>query len=327
MQTRNFLLAAALLTAVPAAGIPLAQTTPAAPAVTTDVGAGVLLRYKFTPGQSRVYKFSMDSDGTLMGGPGGQGFPIKQHMEAVMRQTVKDVRASDGAATIQVGYDSMTMTMNGQPLPPQSAAAVKQIGTIVMTPAGKVLSFTGANGASAGPFGNMNSMFQNMNSSTFPDGPVKAADKWDSKVDMAALGMKMTASNTVASADAGAAHYTTVLNGTFDTAAVPPSKDAPVLPLTLAGTISGTSDQTFDVSAGAVKSQTGTASLDLTMNPKQGQGAGAAPAMGPMKMKMKITTHLDLMPDAPKPTALLPRPSSPTRVSSYPGQFILGRIF
>lgn len=311
MQTRTFLLATALLAAVPAAvpAIPLAQrppTMPAAPAAATT-GAGVLLRYKFTPGQSRAYKFSMDSNGLLMGGPtGGQGFPIKQHMEAVMRQTVKDVRASDGAATIQIGYDSMTMTMNGQAMPAQAPGAMTQVGTIVMTPAGKVVSFTAPNGAGGGPLGNMNSMFQNMNQGTFPEGAVKAADKWDSKADLAALGMKMAASNTVVSADANAAHYTTALKGTLDSSG---STTPSPLPLTLAGTIDGTSDQTFDVAAGALKSQSGTVSMDLTMTPKPGQGAPAG--AGPMKMKMKVTTHMEQMPDAPKPAALLPRSAVP----------------
>ena len=324
MQTRTFLLTAAFFAAVPAIHT-LAQDAPAA-VPTAPAAAGVTLRYKFTPGQTRVYKFSMDSDGTLMGGPGGQAFPIKQHMDAVMRQTVKDVRASDGAATIQVGYDSMQMTMNGQPMPmpPQTADAMKQAVTIVMTPAGKLVSMTSAAGANGGMMGNMNSMFQNMNTSALPDGPVKANDKWDSKTDMVALGMKMTASNTVTSLDAGAAHFTTVLKGTMDTGA---STTPTPLPLNLAGTIDGTSDQTFDVNAGALNSQTGTANMDVTMTPKQAQAAGAAPTMGPMKMKMTITTHMDLQPDAPKPTAAARRLMEPTQASYHPGQFILGRIF
>lgn len=301
MQTRPFLLAAAFLSAVPVVPT-LAQAAPAtAAAPVAPATAGVTLRYKFTPGQSRVYKFSMDAGGTLTGGPGGQAIPIQQHMEAVMRQTVKDVRASDGAATIQMAYDSLTMTMNGQPLPAQAGEGMKKIGTMLMMPTGKVLSFTPPDGSNAAMMGNMNGMFQNMNQGTFPDGPVKAADKWDSKADVSALGVKIAASNTVASADANAAHYTTVMKGTMDSAST--TTPSP-LPLTLAGTIDGTSDQTFDVAAGALASQTGTVSMDLTMTPKPGQNAGA-PAMGPMKMKMKITTHMDQVPDAPKPTAAL----------------------
>lgn len=297
MQTRTFLVAAALLTALSAVPT-LAQDPPATPVIVPDApaaaapdAAGVTLRYKFTPGQTRLYKFSMDSDGMLTGGPNGQGFPIQQHMDAILRQTVKDVRASDGAATIQVGYDSLTMTMNGQPLPAQNTDAMKQVGTMVMLPTGKILSFTSGNAANAGPFGNMNSMFQNMNNGTFPDGPVKADDKWDSTVAMAAMGLKATASNTIVSADTHTAHYTTVLKGTMDTGAVTPAPNTPTLPLTIAGTLDGTSDQTFDVAAGALTTQTGTVNMDMTMTPKAGQGA--APAMGPMKMKMKITTHMD----------------------------------
>lgn len=300
MQTRAFLLAAALLTAVPAVSS-VAQDTPAAVPTVTDApttpdAAGVLLRYKFTPGQTRLYKFSMDSDGMLTGGPGGQGFPIQQHMDALLRQTVKDVRATDGAATILVGYDSLTMTMNGQSLPAQNTDAMKQVGTLVMLPTGKIVSFTSANAAAAGPFGNMNSMFQNMNTSTFPEEPVKADAKWDGAMTMAAMGLKATTSNTIVSADTHTAHYTTALKGTMDTGSATPAPNTPTLPLTIAGVIDGTSDQTFDVAAGALTSQTGMTSLDMTMSPKAGQGAAPAGA-APMKMKMKMTTHLDYQSD------------------------------
>lgn len=300
MTTRTFLLAAAFLTAVPTVHT-LAQAEPATPVTTTAVPTtgGVMLRYKFTPGQTRAYKFTMDSDGMLMGGPQGQGFPIKQHMDAVMRQTVKEVRPSDGAATIQVGYDSMKMTMNGQPMPmPQQAAgAMTQVGTIVMMPTGKVVSFTAAGAANGGPLGNMNSMFQNMNQGTFPEGAVKADDTWEAKVDMAAMGMKISSANTVVSADANTAHYTTAMKGTMDTAS---SATPSPLPITLAGTMDGTSDQTFDVAAGALATQSGTMNMDLTMTPKPGQGAGAAPPT-PMKMKMKVTTQMSQLLVAPKP--------------------------
>lgn len=307
MQTRAFFLTAALLTALSAAPT-LAQDAPVAAPAVTDApaavpdAAGVTLRYKFTPGQTRTYKFSMDSDGMLTGGPNGQGFPIQQHMDAILRQTVKDVRASDGAATVQVGYDTLTMTMNGQALPAQNTDAMKQVGTLVMLPTGKILSFTSANTAGAGPFGNMNNMFQNMNTSTFPDGPVKADDKWDGTMALAAMGLKATASNTVVSVDTHTAHYTTVLKGTMDSGAAPPTSNAPALPLTIAGTLDGASDQTFDVAAGALTTQTGTVNLDLTMSPKAAQGA-AAPAMGPMKLKMKVTTHMDYQSDTAKPAA------------------------
>jgi hypothetical protein len=114
------------------------------------------------------------------------------------------------------------------------------------------------------------------------------------------MGLKVTTTNTVVSADANAAHYTTALKGTMDTG----SSTAPTpLPLSLAGSFDGASDQTFDVAAGALTSQTGTINLDLTMTPKPAQGDAPAAGATPMKLKMKVTTHMDYQPDAPKPTA------------------------
>lgn len=303
MKTSSFLWAAALLaTTVPA--LPVRADTPA---LAPDANAQtVTLRYKFTPGQSRAYHFTMDSDGALTR-PQGQPFPIKQHMEAMMHQTVKSVD-DKGAATIATSFDSVSLTMNGQPVPMQNAAAMPPPTTIVMTPTGKIVSVQAPPSTPAmGPGMGLNNLMMFHSNSTLPEGPVKVGDKWDSTVDVAAMGLKVTAANVLTSADATVAKFTTTMTGTLASGT---GAAFAALPVSLSGTMSGTSDQTFDVNAGALASQTGNVSMDLTIRPKQAPaGGGAAPnAMPPMKMQMKIKTQMDQVLSAPKPaSAIVPR--------------------
>lgn len=128
MQKRLFL-TAALLAACPltAWAQDAAPATPAAPTAVTPGAAStqpVTLRLKFTPGQTQYYSMSMDIDGTVQS-PGAQTpFPIKNHIDMLMHQKVKDVRATDGAATLESGIDTMTFSMNGQTFPLPQAQMV-----------------------------------------------------------------------------------------------------------------------------------------------------------------------------------------------------------
>ena len=313
-SNRSLFTAAALLAALPLAAraqtaAPAAPATPAAPVTPATPTAGaaqpVTLRLKFTPGQTLYYTLTADTAGTLLTGQSGAGMPINTHAQMLMRQTVKDVRAADGAATIDTGIESMTITMNGQalPLPPEKLAQMKSVGTLVILPTGKTVSFTpnpALGGRAAMPGMDMSHAGAIGSLGQFPDAPVKPGDVWKTGVQMGMLGMQAAANLTLTGVDTSGGRTVAVIaqktDGALNTASAGAAAPGS---LKMTGRVSGTGTLRFDVGAGAVESQTGVADIAMNMTPP---GATA-----PMKMQMKVTSTLaraqaPAAPVAPAPT-------------------------
>ncbi len=298
------MLAASPLAAHAQAAPPVPPAVPtAAPTATPSAASAVPLRLKFTPGQTLYYSLTTDTDGTLLTGQGGAGMPLHIHMQMLMHQTVKSVQASDGAATLDVGLDAMQMGMNGQtmPTPPEKLAQMKTIGTMVILPTGKTVSFTPSEGMSAaGPMPGMDMTHMNPMGSLgqFPDGPVKAGDTWKSAVAMGMMGTNIAAGFTLLSLDTTGGKTVAIIkqttSGAFDTSATAAGA-APAGP-PMKGNVTGTGTMRFDVDAGAIIGQTGRANITMNMTPP---GANA-----PVNMDMKVTSTLKRA-SAP-PAALTP---------------------
>ena len=294
MMMKHSFAAALLLAACPltaraqtAAPVPAPPAAPASPAAAAQP---TTLRLKFTPGQTLYYSMVSDSNGTLLTGQTGAGMPIQVHMQMLMHQTVKSVQASDGAATLDVGIDTMSMGMNGQamPMPPEKLAQMKTIGTMVILPTGKSVSFTPSAGLSAsGPVPGMDLTHMNAMGSLgqFPDGPVKSGDTWKSAIAMGMLGTQVAAGFTLLSLDTADGKTVAVIkqttSGTFDTST---SAAGAAAAMPMKGNVTGTGTMRFDVDAGAIIGQTSRANVTMTMTPP---GADA-----PMNMEMKVTSTL-----------------------------------
>ena len=291
MMKNTYLFAAALLAACPlTARAQTAAPAPVSPAAPAAAAQPVALRLKFTPGQTLYYTLVMDTSGNVMTGQSGAGMPIQIHMQMLMHQTVKSVQASDGAATLDVGLDTMSMGMNGQamPLPADRMAQMKTIGTMVILPTGKTVSFTPSEGMSAaGPMPGMDLTHMNPMSSLgqFPDTPVKAGDTWKSAVAMGMMGTQIAAGFTLLSLDTAdgktVATVKQTTSGAFDTSTA--SATAPA-GMPMKGNVTGTGTMRFDVDAGAIIGQTSHANVTMTMTPP------GAPA--PMNMEMKVNSTL-----------------------------------
>ena len=270
------------------------------PAPAASVPQTVLLRLKYTLGQTLYYRMDVDTIGTIFTGQSGAGMPLNQHMSMLMHQTVKDVRAADGAATIAAGIDSMTMTMNGQafPMPAESMASMKNIGTMVVSPTGKTLSFTPSSAMSGMAMPGMD--FTKMSSMSalgqLPETALKAGDTWQSAVALGMLGTSVAAHFALGSIDTTNGKTVALINqttnGTFDTSAAK-GKAGP-MGMKMTGQVNGSGVLHFDVDAGSIESQTGQVRIAMKMTPP-----GAAM---PMKMQMKVTTTLTRT-DAPPPAA------------------------
>lgn len=308
-MNKNYSLAAAILLAAgPLAA--QAQTTapmpapPAVPLPAPEAAAhAVTLRLKFTPGQIQYYTMTTDTNGTILTGQSGAGMPIQVHMQMLMHQTVKEVRAADGAATVDVGIDTMSMGMNGQtfPMPPEKMAQMKSIGTMTILPTGKTLSFTPSPGLSAaGQMPGMDLSHANALGSlgAFPDSPLKAGDTWKSAVAAGMMGMQVASTFSLTSLDTAGGKTIAVIHQTTGGEFGAPGADGAAAPvpagMKMVGTVKGTGTLRFDVDAGAVEGQTSQANITMTMTPP---GATA-----PMKMQMKARSTLARA-SAPTPAA------------------------
>lgn len=283
---KNYSLAAAALLAI----FPAVAHAQAAP-------APVMLRLKFTPGQTLYYSMVSDTNGTVVMGQLGTEMPIQVHTKMLMHQTVKSVRAADGAATMDVGIDSMSLGMNGRafPMPADKLSQMKTLGTMLILPTGKTLSFipSAALGAAAPPMPGMDMSHMSPMSSLgqFPDAPVKSGDTWKSAVAMGMMGAQVAAGFTLSGVETTGgktvAIITQTTGGTFDTsAAAADGAAAPAAPagMAMTGTVSGTGTLRFDVDAGTIVGQTSRASVTMTMTPPG--------ANGPVNMKMNVHSTL-----------------------------------
>lgn len=298
---KNYSLAAAALLAIFPA-VAHAQAAPAAPAPVT-------LRLKFTPGQTLYYSMVSDTNGTVLMGQSAAGMPIQVHTKMLMHQTVKSVRVSDGAATMDVGIDSMSLGMNGRalPMPADKLSQMKTLGTMLILPTGKTLSFTPSADMSAAappmPGMDMNHMSPMSSLGQFPDAPVKSGDTWKSAVAMGMMGAQVAAEFTLTGVDTTGGKTVAIIaqttSGTFDTSATAADgAAAPAAPIpagmAMTGTVSGTGTLRFDVDAGTIVGQTSRASITMTMTPPG--------ANGPVDMKMNVRSTLARA-SAPTPTA------------------------
>ena len=258
--------------------------TPAAP-------SGVTLRYKFTPGQTLRYRVTMDAAGKVTMAS-GTGMPIKQHLVMTLHQTVKSVRASDGAATLATQVDTLTLNVNGRDiqLPAQAQDKFKQVITTTMTPAGKIVDFKAPTGAAPIPGMNFNPMdFQNLRA--LPDGTVDKGATWNSKY-AAPMGL-LTASAKYTLDDLSGDNSTaTIGQKLWAEIKSPKPKAGTPAGGKVAGLITGTGKEEFDVDAGAVNSQTNALTLKMTITPPTSARPGTPASV---KADFTINTDLEIM--------------------------------
>jgi len=211
------------------------------------------------------------------------------------------VRAADGAATLETGIDALAFTMNGatMPVPPDKLSTLKTVGTTVILPSGKVLSFTPSPTVGSSPMPGMDMSHANALGSLgqLPDAPVKAGDTWKSAIAMGMAGVQVASGFTLTSVDTSGGKTIAVVNqtteGEFDSATVK-DKDASAMPLGLdaKGKVSGTGKLRFDVDAGALESAVNQSNLTMKLRT-------AADAPG-TTLQIKISTTMKRV-EAPKP--------------------------
>ena len=268
-------------------------------AVFPSSGSGAqssLLRYKYTPGQTRHFQMHMMMTTTMLSGPGA-GVPISTDAAVTWMQTVQSVRASDGAATIVTQLGDMQMTMNGRsiPLPAAQKAQMSHAFTSVILPTGKVLSLP----MPALPRENISGMdfSKGMFSSNiaFPQAPVKVGSSWQGTATSGMAGAQiLMVSQLIGLKPMGSAKLASIRQKLSGNIHMAMSKHT-----SMAGTMSGSGFEVFDATAGAVRSQTMTASANLTITLRAWWSPTAATKLPhTMRMKMEQKTELKLLDNA-----------------------------
>lgn len=293
--------ALALLSAMPFAACAQDTAVPAVPPSVTSAppdASAVTLRYKFTPGQTRRYKMTMTMNDTTLTGQSGADVPMNMVMTMTMKQTVKSVRPSDGAATIVAQLEGMEENFNGKAyhLPAAMQAKMKHPFTTVMLPTGKVLSLqipltssAGIPGMPGGDFGN-----GYISSVTLPDTPVKVGDSWPGSVASSMAGMQTLVSSTLAGletkGDAQLATIDSKMSGKINN-----TSSNKNMTVRMAGTFTGSGTQVFDATVGALVSGSMVDNADMTetFHPAAGQTAPSWMLKSvTVKMQRKIETTL-----------------------------------
>ncbi len=293
---KTLLLAVLLATTSPAAAV-AADAVLAPPAlITAPAATSVTLRFKFVPGETRRYKTNMTMTGTMLTSQSGTGTPMNTVTDMIMRQTVKSVRPSDGAATLSMQIETIQTSMNGKPIamPAAQAAKMDLPTTTVMLPTGKVLEVE----SPALPAGGLPGM--DLGSAmkagvAFPDLPVKTGDQWNGTLTVG--GMKTLYASTLAGIEMVSGRQLATINQTLSgDINITPTKNMPVA---MTGKITGGGSQVFDTTAGALASQKLEMNMDILMMFTPPAGAAGPAGMPPsMKNMMKLVVTTERINDA-----------------------------
>ena len=281
---------ALLAPALHAQTAPLVTAAPAPSAVPS--GPAVTLRYKFAVGQVRRYEYDEQTDMLTDTGKAGAGIPINITMQKTMRQTVKSIRATDGAATIITQIETVRVLHNGKevPLSEEQRAKIKQPITQVVLPNGKVFSVQAPISGSAGVpgMGFSKGASGSLGSTVaLPEGRTRIGDTWDTTGSFPGLGVDLASKSTLASLDQK--NGTTLATIETKQTGMTDKAFAGETPMKMQGQITGEVFQVFDMSAGVLQSMKGSCSSDLLMTAEK-SADGIAPPELPFATKMQ--THI-----------------------------------
>ena len=278
-----------------------AQTAPLPAPLPAPTAQAVTLRYKFAVGQVHRYQYDMGMNMLMMTGQTGAGVPITMTMQMTMRQMVKSIRPTDGAATLISQIESMHMLRNGQetPMPEAQQAQMKQSFTQVMLPTGKILSIQMPSFGGAGVPGMDFSKGMFSGTAFLPEGPVKIGDFWNGSGMSPMVGMQMAFTSTLAGLNQkNGATLATIQSKQTGTINTTMTKGVPV-PITMQAQITGTGTQVLDTNAGAIQSATGASSTDMTMTFGKAADGSTPPGMpSAMKMQMQMQFTMQRLSDS-----------------------------
>ena len=237
----------------------------------------VTLRYKYVPGQTRRYKLHTRMDTILLPGVSGAQPALAVTIDLIIRQTVQNVRASDGAATSIGQVEEFHVFSNGKEtsLPYPSSVQMKRPYTVVSLPSGKVLSVQ-----LSAPLPGLSTLYPGKEFSgpsvTFPSHPLKVGDSWAGTT-AAATGPILRLTNTLTGFDTTNGVLRAIIQqktiGTLNKPILPGTSE----PVGLTGTVTGEGTLVFDIESGAISRLAAVSKVDMKVmpvGPKMGVALG-----------------------------------------------------
>jgi hypothetical protein len=273
-----------------AAGLACAQTETAA-VVTTPAPESVAFQLNLKPNTGRAQKMVVDVNGAMQM-PGAQGsMPINVRLEAATKFFV-DKKNEDGTYDVRYRIGGIKMTMNGQPMPSGMAETMEI--KAVMGKDGKVSKISGLENAPAGGMGmDPTQMMRGalMNNVGFPDKPIAVGETWTVSAPMP---FDPTGSSNVQVTNKLLSVET--VNGqkiaSIESKLAGPLKmdmQQPV-PMSMAGTLEGSTTVRMDVGSGLPIDSTGVTKVKTTMTIDNQAGNGEKMTM---TMDMTVNARLD----------------------------------
>jgi hypothetical protein len=265
----------AALTGLLLASGPARASEPPVP-IDPSLNGDALLRYRFTTGETQVYRTEIDQRMSMGGAGLGQTAETSMRLVLDALHAVTAVDAETGVGTLnqQVNGATVNVTINGQSLPVEELA--RQLNGVTMTvrmsPRGEVVAVEMGEAADPQTAQMMSLMEESMRRTTieFPEEAVSVGATWTREIplELEQPGMEMETSVAATYTLLGYAHVegrpcaalqndiTLSLSGTFEEMG---------LTSTARGTGAGTGYTYFDVEAGELVRSTMDMTLDTTV--------------------------------------------------------------
>ena len=254
------------------------------------------LRVKFKVGETLRYRLVEDTDGYSME-PHKKLTPIQSHVEITLHQTVTAVREADGAGLIDLGIDSMVVTVDKRKpdsVSPSDPETLASLAKLIVLPTGKISeSLVNPLFDAAESLPGEDPAHQSVLASLgeLPPTPLKAGDKWKSALFIGMVGEQTNAALSLtaweAKDTATLAVIKQALKGKFGTPAADLGR--PSCDMKISGWASGTQTVRFNVDAGTVESRESVVwmTVHLTSRNEDGKFVGL-----PTRMWVKVTSKL-----------------------------------
>ncbi|MGI4787237.1 MAG: hypothetical protein ACRYFS_00155 [Janthinobacterium lividum] len=192
-----------------------------------------------------------------------------------LHETTSDLRDTDSAGLVDVGIDSMVITVDSKPVSIASddLDAMANLARLIVLPTGKIED-TQANPAVNADEALAGEDPAHMNAlaalGTLPEKPIQVGDKWKSAVILGLSGEKSTADLTLTGWEtkdaASVAVIKQIIQGKFATPAG--TKAHPSGDMKITGGAAGTRTVRFNVEAGTVESEDSLTYMNVIMTPK-----------------------------------------------------------
>jgi len=269
----------------------------------------VSVRYKFRVGEVLYFRGETIVTGSFTGAPGVPAVPVSTQSETAYHETVVEVNADDGVATLEVSMDGVSTEDNGTEATYTDAqmAQLRDMGSIRVSPTGRVLSSRLKTFGGVGIAG-IASLNTGLISAlpAVPFNRVKVGDTWDGTLDAGKVvstelagfeaPIEYTLFDLTKFGSDNIAAVSEKVTGTFNPTVKPTDR------MQISDKLDGVGTLQFDMDAGIIHIWTTSMAITLTFTPTPNAPANMTQIVGKLNMSTKLACLIGAAP-APAPAA------------------------